>query len=79
MPLRLIGVAGIVVVVVWGIIAHIAATAPLRTINDLDQAVAFACGYNAGATSMLPGHENDPMLEVCQPIKATAAAHGFHP
>lgn len=78
MPLRLIGVAGIVVVVVWGIFAHIAATAPLRTINDLDQTVAFGCGYRVHQDRV--HHYDDlPIPDWCEKIKATAAAHGFTP
>lgn len=82
MPLRQIGLVGIVVMVVWGILAAISAFWP-PTASEMDRAIAFACGYNAGAAMMLDRAggrvPQDLMLEVCQPIKATAAAHGFNP
>lgn len=74
MPLRLIGVAGIVVVVAWGVIATIPQSS---TLTDLAQTVAYACGYNAGAEMVL-GHAVGPPLEWCAKIKATAAANGFN-
>lgn len=73
MPLRLIGVAGIVVVVALGVIATIPQSS---TLSDLAQTVAYACGYNAGAEMVL-GHAVGER-EWCKPIKATAAANGFN-
>lgn len=85
MPLRQIGVAGIVVMVVWGILAAITAFGPpsARTADlaDLQQTVAFACGHNAGSAMVLEklGSPAAPLHDWCEKIKATAAAHGFNP
>lgn len=76
MPLRLIGVAGIVVVVAWGVIAVTTAIGPPA--QDMLDTVAFACGYRVHQ-DRAQHYDDLPIDDWCLKIKATAAAHGFNP